>query len=141
MNEVHKQGTQTKSWKLLNTILRDLFYITEYTLRYFFKIMPSKITFKNILYDRYVYDLLLLKEKTRLLEWFVHIYPKPKQTIVLYGNCETIWQRKKELTVKELDRQQNIMLGLKSKRITPIENITIDETIKTIFKVFYKNTS
>ncbi len=138
MNEVHQQHKKKNGLFYFNIFLRDIFYITEYTLKYLVKILPKRILRKNIICDRYVYDLLLMKDKTIFLKWFVWLYPKPKKTFILYNTPSVIWKRKKELTVKELQRQQDILLALKSKKVHTIKTITPSQTSTIVLKKFHE---
>jgi thymidylate kinase len=136
MNEVEEKHMQKNFKFYFNLFIRDCFYILEYSLRYFFRILPFRIMRKNIICDRYVYDLLLMKNKTKLLELFVKLYPKPKQVFILYNDPKILFKRKKELNVKELERQQNILFKFKNKILIKTENQrdTYINVIKQLFK-------
>ena len=116
--------------------IRDFYYMIEYVLRYFIRILPAKLTNAYLLTDRYVYDLLFVQNPLKITKLFVYLYPKSTINIILYHNINEIYIRKKELTIAELKKQQKILLGLKN-TIT-IETKSITKTQQKLLHLILK---
>jgi len=125
---------QKKLTHIINLILRELFFFLEYTLRFFFKLIPAKLSRKDIITDRYIYDVLIMKEKTFLMDFLYFIYPKPQKTFALYQDPKIIYRRKKELNPIELRRQQNILFSIKIKNRVKILSDKIPKSYERIVK-------
>jgi len=132
MNEVHEKKMKKNLLFYLNLYLRDSYFILEYFLRYIIRVLPKRICKKTIISDRYVYDLQLMKNSTWMLKLFVAIMPKPQMTFILYNNPQKVWKRKKELTPKELKRQQDLLFRLRIKNKVSIKTQTVEQTRKDV---------
>lgn len=69
---------------------------------------------KTVIFDRYLYDILIdplrfrLKLPTFILKSIYYLIPRPDKIFVLVGDAQTINNRKKEVTLKETERQLKI---------------------------------
>jgi len=84
--------------------------------------LPAKARSTLIFYDRNFEDILIDPERYRLARagWLVHflnaLLPRPDLTIVLVATPEVIHQRKMELPLDELRRQQTALRDLAGRR-------------------------
>ena len=94
-----------------------LFYLTaDYVLGYWLLLRPKIAKSPTvILFDRYCYDMALDPRRFRLeisrcvIEWFLHLIPKPDVVLCLHAEPEVILVRKQELPLAELTRQANAL--------------------------------
>jgi len=100
----------------------SLFRIAYYTMDYIIgwqKCVRKDVQFdKYTVFDRYSYDFIVdpLRTKLNLPSWvrkfFVRLTPQPDIVFVLYATPEVIYERKKELTLDEIERQLEVYNGL-----------------------------
>jgi len=89
-------------------------YYLELLLRYFFNILPKKILGRTIIIDRYFYDKLVhLKSNSFKFRFFNMITPKPDFIILLVDDPRRIYNRKKEISISEIERIQDLYLRKK----------------------------
>lgn len=136
MNEIAPTVKKKSLFFHVNLFLRDSYFCLDYTFRLFSAFSKSLWSNKIVLYDRYVYDLLVMKNKTFLLNVFVFFYPKPQNIFLLYNDSDIIFKRKGELNPRELARQQSIF-----KKILPLDSVFIrseneKQSSKDILKSF-----
>ena len=114
------------------------FYYFELLLRYFFSILPKKILGRTIIIDRYFYDKLVhLKSNSLKFKFFNMITPRPDFTILLVNDPVRIHRRKKERTVFEIKRIQDLYLrnrGLLNLIVVKNDKI-IDSTLNKIITI------
>lgn len=102
-----KPDGKIKSW------IRFLFYLIDFTLGYYIKIVPLKWKSKLIVFDRYYYDYYVdmyryhYSLSKKVPHFFSFLIPTPSITFVLYAPSDVIYERKKELTLEETERQCN----------------------------------
>lgn len=96
------------------SLLRLCYYSLDYILGYWLKIYPDKVKKPCIyIFDRYFYDFVIDPVRSRislpkkLLEWFQVIIPEPDLILCLGSDPEVIYDRKPELSLKEVTRQVN----------------------------------
>lgn len=94
-----------KSW------IRFLIYLVDFTIGYYLKVVPLKWQRKLVVFDRYYYDYFvdMYRYHYSLPQWVPHFFsaiiPKPEITFILYASPEVLYQRKRELTLEETERQ------------------------------------
>jgi thymidylate kinase len=94
----------------------DLFVITEMYLRYLFRILPYQKLGYVVLSDRYAYDRALHPVTSKIARKFIlNFYPKPKMVFYLHNDALILYNRKKEIPVDEIKRQQEVFAKLKKK--------------------------
>jgi thymidylate kinase len=85
------------------------FYTLDLLIRYVVRIFPLRKQKKIVVTDRYGSDILLMNHVPlwvrRLLLWF---FPKPTLSFYLYNDAETLYERRKQQSVKELNRQMKL---------------------------------
>lgn len=95
----------------ISSLIRIAYYTCDYILGGFICIRRDAQFDKFTIFDRYSYDLLVdprrskinLPDKVRL--FFCKLTPKPTITFVLNADTATIFKRKQELTLEEIERQ------------------------------------
>lgn len=100
-----KPDNAVKSW------IRFLIYLIDFTLGYYIEVVPLKWKRKLVIFDRYYYDYYvdMYRYHYSLPKWVPHFFsfliPHPTITFVLYAPANIIYNRKKELTFEETERQ------------------------------------
>lgn len=102
----------------LASIAKAGFLIADYTLGYLFRIMPALRRSNMIIFDRYIYDLLVDSKRARyggpqwLLRMIASVVPRPDLVILLDASAEVLWSRKQEVPFEEILRQRKAYLDL-----------------------------
>jgi len=96
------------------SLIRALFYMLYYSLDYFLGyLIIYKVRSQGglIIFDRYFYDYFIqfkyMKLHPCLLDILILILPKPDLVVYLENSPTKIYQRKKELTLDEINQQGN----------------------------------
>lgn len=102
-----------------HSVTKSLIYITYYYWDYLlghFTVQRFKTTGQLLIADRYFYDYFYQRGNMNVpylyLRVLSHFIPKPDLTIFLSAPPEVIYKRKNELTVMEIERQQNIIMKI-----------------------------
>lgn len=88
-----------------------LYFNIDYILGYWFEVRKHLAVGKMVVFDRYYYDYYLDKQRYRLnisdtaLDIFKPLIPKPTVTFLLIGDAVKLYERKKEITVEEIQKQ------------------------------------
>lgn len=99
---------------LLSSFFRITYYWLDYVIGYWLFLRRHCIAGKIYVFDRYFYDFIVdpfrsrIKLSDSVRSFFLKITPKPDIAVVLYSNATTIYERKKELSLKEIERQLKI---------------------------------
>lgn len=102
------------------------FFNLDYILGYWFKVKLQLAKGHLVIFDRYYYDYYLDKIRYRLnvndklLDTFKMFIPKPDVTFMLMGDPKTLYDRKKEISVYEIEKQLRIMELHKTKFKNPV---------------------
>lgn len=101
----------------LGSLLRWLYYTFDYTFGFYSKVWPKKAICSCVwIFDRYYYDFLIDSKRGRikLPRWLLKLgeffVPEPDLILCLGTDAQTIYKRKPELSLDEVERQ---VLGLK----------------------------
>lgn len=95
----------------LSSILRLIYYWLDYVVGYWARIRQRCITGQTVIFDRYFYDFIVDPRRSRLslpsglTRAFLLLTPKPDIVFILTAAPETIYARKQELPLAEIDRQ------------------------------------
>ncbi|HEY6872884.1 MAG TPA: hypothetical protein VI298_09190 [Geobacteraceae bacterium] len=95
----------------LSSFLRLAYYWLDYLFGYWLKIRRRCIAGKVYVFDRYFYDFIADPHRSRikLPQWlrllFLKITPEPDVVFFLHCDAATIYGRKQELTLTEIERQ------------------------------------
>ncbi len=96
----------------LLSIAKVLFMLADYLLGYLFQLAPAMMRSDMIIFDRYIYDLLVDSKRVRyggplwLLRLAARVVPRPDLVILLDAPAEVLWSRKQEVAFEEVVRQR-----------------------------------
>ena len=102
----------------LASIAKVFFLVADYFLGYVFKLLPALGSTRLIIFDRYIYDLLVDSKRVRysgpawLLRMAAALVPSPDLVILLDAPAEVLWSRKQEVPFEEVARQRVAYLNL-----------------------------
>ena len=103
---------------VLASIAKIFYLAVDYFAGYFLRIRPAMIRTRLVIFDRYIYDLLVDSKRVRYggPAWMLHllarVVPSPELVILLDAPAEVLWSRKQEVTFDEVGRQRNAYLSL-----------------------------
>jgi thymidylate kinase len=106
---------------LLASIAKAFYFAADYYLGYAFQIAPALSRTRLILFDRYIYDLVVDSKRVRyggpgwLLRLVARAVPRPDLVILLDAPAEVLWSRKREVPFDEVIRQRSAYLQLARK--------------------------
>ena len=95
----------------MKSLARFLFYNLDFLFGMWIKVGKMKIGKQIVFFDRYYYDYLvdLKRYKYDIPRWlpkvFLFLIPKPDMIFILDGSPKYLYERKKELTIAELEQQ------------------------------------
>lgn len=103
---------EKKASGFIGSIFRLSYYSMDYIIGYWIKVYPSLVRKPSLwIFDRYFYDYLIDPKRGRikLPSWIIKIVkvfiPSPNLIICLGGDPKTIYDRKKEVPLKEVQAQ------------------------------------
>ena len=103
---------------LLASIAKVFYFVADYSLGYLFLIAPALRLTRLIIFDRYIYDLLVDSKRARyggpawLLRLAARVVPRPDLVVLLDAPAEVLWSRKQEVPFDEVVRQRTAYLQL-----------------------------
>ena len=96
----------------LGSFARWSYYMLDYTFGFYLKIYPKKAIRSCVwIFDRYYYEYLIdpKRGRVKLPKWILKlgqfIIPEPDLILCLGADAQTIYQRKPELSLFEIERQ------------------------------------
>jgi hypothetical protein len=126
-----------KSW------IRFLVYLIDFTIGYIVKVVPLKWQRKLVVFDRYYYDYYvdMYRYHYSLPDWVPHFFsfliPRPDMTFVLYAQADVIYERKKELSLEETQRQceafRKVAFTVKNAMLIDV-NRPVEEVVHSIIE-------
>lgn len=143
INSLPRQGTNNSK---LSSLLRFLYYYTDYVLGQFYIYLKYTLRGTIVIYDRYYFDFINDSKRSNIcLPKFItksgYIFLiKPKYNFFLYADPETILKRKQELdanTIQTLTKEyqelfQHLNKQNKKNTYLSISNIELNNTINQI---------
>jgi thymidylate kinase len=122
-------------------------YCTYYAINQLF-LYPTLLILKwrnrIIIGDRYFYDYYYQNgfnwKSVRYLNFLTRCIPKPDITVVLRNNPDTIYKRKPEISVSEIERQIKLISQYKE-RFYNVQEITTNSSIEDISRQIIKKSS
>lgn len=118
------------------SIIRFFYYNIDFIFGNFLKVFPKKVKKELVIFDRYYYDYFAdlkrfqYKIPVFIPKLFACAIPKPNIIFVLKAEPEVLYNRKKELEIEEIKRQNAafLLLGKKYKNVQFIDvSKSIDE--------------
>jgi len=98
------------------SLLLRVYYLVDFWLGYFYRVKPAlKRPNSVVLFERFYYDVIFDPKRYRLHQdvavsrLLCSLAPRPDYIIALLGPPNVIHDRKKELTVTEIERQQKLI--------------------------------
>ena len=94
------------------SIAKVFFFIADYWFGYLGTFAPAMMRSQLIVFDRYMYDLLVDSKRVRyggpawLLRLAARVIPHPDLVILLDASPEVLWGRKQEVPFEEIGRQR-----------------------------------
>ncbi len=131
------------------SLLRFLYYFMDYFIGQWYVWLRYTARGYVVLYDRYYFDFIADERRSNLNlgplgflpRWLYRLVFEPELNFFLYADAAIIYHRKKELppqAIEALSRRYRSLfdeLGRRDKgRYVSIENLHIDQTLKTIFE-------
>jgi len=95
------------------SVLKVFSLIADYWLGYALKIAPAVRRSQLVIFDRYIYDLLVDSKRIRyggpswLLKMAARVVPRPDLVILLDAPADVLWSRKQEVPFEEVLRQRD----------------------------------
>lgn len=108
-----------KPYGRIKSFAKYMFFNMDYILGYWCKVRWQIAKGHLVVFDRYYYDYYLDKLRYRLtisdftLDFFKCLIPKPDLTLLLVGDAEVLYERKKEIPVEEIQKQIDRMMEKK----------------------------
>jgi thymidylate kinase len=141
----------------IGSILRLSYYSFDYLAGYWLKVYPKMVKKSCIwVFDRYYYDYLIdpLRARINLPSWFIKSFlfflPQPDLILCFGADPKIIYNRKPELSLEELTRQNVILRDIVSKNTKAKwmdSNCSIEEMVDKVMTEItnqmsdrYKNT-
>jgi len=135
-----------KSSGIVGSIVRLLYYWCDYVLGYYKKTYPIIVRKSHIcLFDRYYYDIVIDPRRMRmsLSRWVMKLTysltPKPSLVVCLGADPETLYTRKPETSIDEVNRQvtEYRRLAMEDSRAVWIDTAqdidgTVDDVLRAI---------
>jgi thymidylate kinase len=90
-----------------------------------------------VIFDRYYYDYYMDKVRYRLsisdsvLNFFSWFIPKPDVTFLLVGNAQVLYERKKEISVEEIQEQMDKLMN-NQKRFNNPKVIDVNQPVDKV---------
>lgn len=132
-NDPHKQ----KPYGKLISMIKFLYFNLDYIIGYWFSVRNHLIKNELVVFDRYYYDYYLDKYRYRfdipdgVLFLFGKTIPKPDCSFLLIGDAQTLYERKKELPVEELEKQMRRLENMKN-RIPNSRIVDVNQSIEAV---------
>jgi thymidylate kinase len=132
-NNEKKKKTMFFYIKPLIYTLSAPIYTLDLFLRYWFVIYPKRKK-KIIVTDRYCSDVLLMEHVPFVIKrMLLAVFPKPTITFYFYNDAEILYERRKQQSVEELNRQMKLFKYLVNKfKAIPIKTTNFEKDLTGI---------
>lgn len=136
-----------KPYNKVVSLGKFMYFNLDYIVGYWCKVRKHMAAGKLVVFDRYYYDYYLDKHRYRLdisdgvLNFFKPFIPKPAVTFLLIGDAVKLYERKKEITVGEIQEQIDRLLANKENFANSVivnVNQDIDTVVNTVAKEIKK---
>lgn len=124
----HEDEQRKGKQKLIYSLAAPV-YTLDLLIRYFFTVFPQRKRKKIIVTDRYCSDILLMQH---VPFWFKRIllsfFPEPTLTFYLHQNAQVLYERRKQQSVEELERQMKLFEYLSRKfKAIPVTTASLEK--------------
>ena len=123
----------------IKSFAKFMFLNLDYFLGYWCNIRWKIAKGHLVIFDRYYYDYYLDKLRYRLnisdkiLDLFKVLIPKPDITFILVGDPQTLYERKREISVQEIQAQIERLLKNKNKFNNSVV-IDVNKSVEDVVK-------
>ncbi len=131
-----KEINYTKDSDFQFSFFRSIAYIFYYGLEYFLArtlVRREKRRGSLIVFDRYFYEYFLQRAYNKCPRWLLSFFGKiivqPDLIVFLKNNPETIYSRKQDITVKEIENQNNLCQKIIDRN--PKKGLVVETNIDT----------
>jgi len=140
----YDQPHRAKKKGKLNSLIRLCYYLTDYILGYWVKILPERQRKHIIFFDRYFTDVIVDSERSsiflnsKFIAFLRHFVPKCQYNFIFKVDPETIRVRKQELEIEDMKRIYSRLeyLCARDKRYHWIDNNgTPEDAVRQILDV------
>lgn len=144
---------QGKNTGYISSLVRFLYYYTDYVLGQFYVYLRYTLRGYTVLYDRYYFDFIVDHRRSNmelpgwLTRLFYRLIFKPEVNIFLYADADVIRARKQELSSEDIltltNGYRNLFEALSKKsrqQYIAINNINLEETLQHVMKACVKAT-
>jgi len=129
------------------SVLKLIYYVFIYNWGYLTQVLSLHLKNGLVVFDRYYFDMLIDTRRYRLTapKWWVEFcgkfIPKPDVNICLIADAEIIHERKPEIELNELKRQQKIIQAIFTNNNDHIirTDTEISETLGELIKIILEN--
>lgn len=103
---------------LAASIAKMIYFAADYWLGYLLRIGPAMVRTRLVVFDRYIFDLLVDSKRVRyggpqwLLRLTARLVPRPELIVLLDAPAEVLWSRKREVPFAEVSRQRSEFLRI-----------------------------
>jgi thymidylate kinase len=128
---------------LIASIAKAFYLAADYFLGYAMQIAPALCRTRLILFDRYIYDLLVDSKRVRyggpswLLGLVARVVPRPDLIILLDAPAEILWSRKQEVPFDEVVRQRSAYLEL-ARRLPSTVVVNASQPVADVIQEVYR---
>lgn len=141
---------RAKPTGFFSSIIRMIYYWIDYLIGVPYLLRKEVQYAQYTIFDRYIYDFIIDPKRSRinLPQWirvlFAKMVKQPQILFILNADSETIYKRKQELTIPEIERQLNAFSKLKiynkntviiDANKSPAE--MVEQAIEVIFESFF----
>ena len=137
-NAENPHGLKTRnsllSWAKL------FYYLSDYVVGYYLKVLPSIIKSTLVVFDRYYYDFFIDTKRYRLSlpRWLIrigaYVVPRPAIVVLLKADARRVYERKAEIPVNEIQRQIDMIQDLQSEIELNYVTVSADLGIEAMAK-------
>lgn len=141
------QPHRAKKKGKVNSLIRLCYYLTDYIIGYWIRILPVRQRKHIIFFDRYFTDVIVDSERSsiflnyKFIAFLRHFIPKCQYNFIFKVDPETIRVRKQELEIDDMNRIYSRLeyLCARDKRYHWIDNnSTPEEAVKQILDALLK---
>jgi len=110
VNDPHNQ----KKSNFFRALIKLLYYVIIYNWGYITQILPTLVINGIVIFDRYYFDMIIDPKRYRItgfepyVNFFKKFIPEPDINIFLIADPKKIFERKSEINIDEISRQQKI---------------------------------
>jgi len=128
---------EKKPYNKLISIIKFLTFNIDYILGYWLLVYPKLAKNSLVIFDRYYYDYFIDMYRYRIdlniniIKFFNRLIPNPDITFLLTGDSKVIYERKKEISIEEIDNQIS-SIAINKKYFNNPKDIDVNKSIHDV---------